>query len=167
MIALKRVTSIFAGAIFAGSILTGCVGVAANADSEGRDASAPTPSIAQEEALADGAVDRAEYEAAFAAFQACMAEGGYPVEVLDANSTLIDYRYLAEADDVGIADPCYRSEFVLVDDSWQLAHQDERADGALLDACLEENGLTVPKTRQAKVDELIEAGVDLGSCLDD
>ncbi|MFB2597088.1 hypothetical protein ACEXQE_04770 [Herbiconiux sp. P17] len=94
-----------------------------------------------------------------------MAESGYTVEVLDDESILIEARYLAEASDDGTDDRCYHTEFKDVDESWQIAHQDKRADGALLDACLRDNGLDVPKTRKEKVDALVLAGVDLGSCL--
>ncbi|MCS5718466.1 hypothetical protein N1027_09980 [Herbiconiux sp. CPCC 205763] len=94
-----------------------------------------------------------------------MSDNGYTVEVLDANSTIIDYRQLAQATDDGTADRCYQIEFADVNESWQIAHQDERADAAPLDACLRDNGLAVPKTRKEKVDALVLAGVDLGSCL--
>ncbi|MFB2585858.1 hypothetical protein [Herbiconiux liukaitaii] len=96
-----------------------------------------------------------------------MAESGYTVEVLNGDGTIIETRVLAEASDDGTDARCYQTEFQGVDESWQIAHQDERADGALLDACLRENGLTVPETRQEKVTALLEAGVDLGSCLSD
>lgn len=160
-----RTTTI--GTIFALAALglSGCAGVAANAGEDVSGAAVFPPSLAQEEALADGVVDHAEYEAGFAAFQACTSDGGYTVEILDAGSAIIDYRYLAQASDDGTADRCYQIEFAAVDESWQTAHQDEQADSALLDACLSENGLAIPKTRQEKVDALVWAGVDLGSCL--
>ncbi|MCS5714603.1 hypothetical protein NVV95_08560 [Herbiconiux sp. CPCC 205716] len=162
---MKRTTSISAALVFAGLGLSGCAGVAANAGEETRGVGVFPPSLAQENALADGVVDEAEYEAGFAAFQACMTAGGYIVEVRDNSTAIIDYRYLAQATDDGTADRCYQIEFAAVDESWQTAHQDEQADSALLDACLSENGLAIPTTRQEKVDALVRAGVDLGRCM--
>ncbi|WP_291045708.1 hypothetical protein [Herbiconiux sp.] len=161
----KRTISISAALILAGVGLSGCAGVAANAGEDVPRGEVFPPSLAQENALADGVVDEAEYDAGFAGFQACMSAGGYTVEVLDTSTSIIDYRYLAQATDDGTADRCYQIEFAAIDESWQTAHQDEQADGELLDACLSENGLAIPKTRQEKVDALVLAGVDLGTCL--
>ncbi|MFB2597082.1 hypothetical protein ACEXQE_04740 [Herbiconiux sp. P17] len=156
--------TLVAGALAIAALgLSGCANSAAVAG-EAADTVYPR-SAAQIKALADGTVDRAEYVAGFASFQACMAESGYTVEILDDESTIIEARYLSEASDDGTDDRCYQTEFKDVDESWQIAHQDERADNALLDACLQEHGLSVPTTRRAKVDALTEAGVDLGSCL--
>ncbi len=143
--------------------LSGCATTAAVADA----GASPeySPSAAQAAAMADGLVDRAEYRAGFERFRACMAESGYTVDVLDDSGTIIDARCLSEATDDGTDARCYDTEFRDVDESWQVAHQDEQTDGALLDACLRENGLAVPETRHEKVTALSEAGVDMGSCL--
>ncbi|MGD8167535.1 hypothetical protein ACEXOS_009975 [Herbiconiux sp. P16] len=162
---IDRFTLVAGGLAIAALGLSGCANSAAVAG-EAADTDTVYPrSAAQVKALADGTVDRAEYVAGFASFQACMAESGDTVEILDGESTIIEARYLAEASDDGTDDRCYQTEFKDVDESWQIAHQDERADAALLDACLKEHGLSVPTTRRAKVDALAEAGVDLGSCL--
>ncbi|MFB2597087.1 hypothetical protein ACEXQE_04765 [Herbiconiux sp. P17] len=162
---MKRTIVISAALVLAGLGLYGCAGVAANAGEGNVGTEVYPPSLAQQEALADGVVDRAEYEAGFAGYQACMSDGGYTVEVLDASGTIIHYRQLAQSSDDGTAYRCYQIEFAGVDESWQIAHQDEQADAALLDACLRDNGLAVPETRQEKIDALVSAGVDLGSCL--
>jgi hypothetical protein len=162
---LNRAIFIGAALVLAGLGLSGCAGVAANAGEAGSGGEVYPPSPAQQDALADGVVDRAEYEAGFAGYQACMSDAGYTVEVLNATSTIIDYRQLAQSSDDGTANRCYQIEFAGVDESWQLAHQDERADAELLDACLRDNGLAIPKARQDKIDALVQAGVDLGSCL--
>ena len=163
----KRTVAMGALLALAGLGLSGCVGVAANAGEEEPHAEVFAPSSAQRDALADGVVDRSEYESGFAKFRSCMSDNGYTVDVLDADSAIIDYRYLAQATDDGTADRCYQIEFASVDDSWQTAHQDEQGDAALLDACLTENGLAIPKMRQQKIDALVRAGVDLASCLGD
>lgn len=163
----KQTISISAALVLAGLGLSGCAGTPANAGQGVVDTAELPQSLAQTAALADGIVDQAEYEAGFAKFQACMTDGGYDVEVLDTDNAVIDYRYLAQATDDGTADRCYLIEFAAVDESWQTAHQDEQADSALLDTCLGENGLAIPDTRQEKVDALVQAGVDLGSCLDE
>ncbi|MFB2584574.1 hypothetical protein [Herbiconiux liukaitaii] len=157
------------GAVLAvtGLGLSGCAGGAANAGEGEAGAEFYAPSLAHKEALADGHVDRAEYERGFAAFEACMSTSGYTVEVLESTGSILDYRYLAEATDDGTDARCYQTEFEGIDGSWQTAHQEERTDGALLDACLTDNGLAIPTTRQEKVDALVLAGVDLGSCLGD
>lgn len=163
---IRKCSIVVAGALgLVAAGLSGCANTAAVAD----EATSPeySASADQAEAMADGVVDRAEYRAGFARFQACMAESGYAVDVLDDSGTIIDARYLAEATDDGTDARCYQTEFRDVDESWQVAHQDELADGALLDACLRENGLAVPETRHAKVMALTEAGIDLGSCLAD
>jgi hypothetical protein len=147
----------------AAAALSGCANTAAVAD-EGANIEY-SPSADRAAALADGLVDRAEYRAGFERFRACMTESGYTVDVLDDSGTIIDARYLSEATDDGTDARCYDTEFREVDESWQVAHQDERTDGALLDACLRENGLVVPETRHEKVMALAEAGVDFGSCL--
>lgn len=161
----KRTISTSAALVLAGLGLSGCVGVAANAGEEGAHAQVFAPSSAQEEVLADGVVDRSEYESSFADFRSCMSDGGYTVDVLDADGAIIDYRYLAQATDDGTADRCYQIEFASVDESWQTAHQDEQPDAALLDACLTDHGLPIPTMRQQKIDALVRAGVDLASCL--
>jgi hypothetical protein len=64
-----------------------------------------------------------------------------------------------------VDDRCYHTEFMAVNEAWQLANQDQLPDNALLEACLSDRDMGVPTTRQQKVDALLEAGADLGSCL--
>jgi hypothetical protein len=154
------------GALVIGAVgLSGCSGSAATAVEVNAPAVAVAPSPFQLRALEDGVVDRSEYVEGFANYQGCMAAVGYYVSVLDGQSTIIDMRIPAAAVESGVDDGCYRSEFSAVDEGWQLANQDQRADGVLLDACLEEHDLPVPNTRQEKVDALLSAGVELATCL--
>lgn len=144
--------------------LSGCASAAADAAAEGNPVTFEQ-SVAQVDALADGVVSRAEYQAGFADYRACMAERGHTVIVLDDMSTIIDMRIPAEAVESGVDHECYQTQFRGVDEAWQIANQDQRADNALLDACLRDRDLQVPQTRQEKVDALVAAGVDLGTCL--
>jgi uncharacterized protein YceK len=145
--------------------LSGCASVSAVA-AQGNEAPATfEQSASQVDALADGVVNRAEYQAGFAHYRACMAKSGYPVTVLDGDSTIIDMRIPAEAVDNGIDNRCYQTEFMSVNEAWQIANQDQLADNVLLDDCLTDRRMAVPETRQEKVDALLNAKVDLGSCL--
>lgn len=145
--------------------LSGCASASAVA-AHGEDVPASyEPSTAQVDALADGVVSRVEYLSAFGNYRTCMANGGFPVTVLNDESTIIDLRVPAAAVESGVDDRCYQIEFMPVNEAWQLANQDQRADNSLLEECLSDRSLSVPETRQEKVDALLEAGVDLSSCL--
>lgn len=114
-----------------------------------------------------GVVDHGDYLAAFAAYESCMARGGDPVTVTNDEGTILEMRIPSEAIASGVDDRCYQTEFKAVNEAWQVANQDQLADNVLLDTCLVDHGLSRPTTRQSKVDALLDAGVDLGSCLEE
>lgn len=79
-------------------------------------------SAVQQEALADGEVTRAEYEAGLDRYVKCMADLGWSVGVIDRDAEVIDYRIeaIAGADDA----LCYVAEFEQIDMAWQLSRED-------------------------------------------
>lgn len=163
---IGKITVSLGALVLAGAALAGCASSSAIA----ADVKAPIASELQNTALADGVVERGEYERGFANYQACMSSQGYKVLVLDDTSTIVEMRIPAEGVESGADARCYVEEFSAIDDGWQVANQDSREDNALLDACLVDNGLiddvsAAPTSRQEKVDRLLEAKVDLASCL--
>jgi hypothetical protein len=152
--------------VLAAVALAGC----ASSSAQASNAEIPVASDFQTEALADGQVDRGEYQGGFTRYQACMREKGYDVVVTDDADTVMDIRIPAAGVESGADERCYIEEFNQIDDAWQLANEDSRKDNALFAACLVTNGLrckaeSAPTSRQEKIDELVSAHVDLASCL--
>lgn len=86
----------------------------------------PTPpdaSAEQAAALADGAVSEAEYRAGFDRYANCMAEEGFPVDVVDTAETFIRYVTSNAAVQSGIDARCYTAEYQELDIAWQAANQ--------------------------------------------
>jgi len=82
----------------------------------------PQPSAAQTADLADGAVSRDEYLAAFDRFSTCMTAAGEPLLGIDVTDTPVLYRVSNRSVELGIDTRCYWSQFRLVDAAWQGAH---------------------------------------------
>lgn len=162
---IGKVILIFATLVVGGAGLSGCASTSALAAQDDRSPKIADSFASQGDALADDVISHAEYQAAFEKYRGCMALSGYPVTVLGDEGTIIDMRVPAEAVESGVDGRCYRTEFMAVNEAWQLANQDQLADHAQLGDCLSERGLPVPETREEKVDALLVAGVDLGSCL--
>jgi hypothetical protein len=81
------------------------------------------PSAVQQDALADGAVTREEYIAGFERYVACMEDLGFVVSHGPLELEVLSYSIPGTAGNSGAANRCYESEFQLVDQEWQIAHQ--------------------------------------------
>ena len=77
----------------------------------------------QSAATADGAITETEYRDAFARYQQCMADAGYPLTVVDPTATVISSSYSEGAHETGVDVKCYDSEFRSIDIAWQLANK--------------------------------------------
>lgn len=114
--------------------------------------------------MADGVVTAEEYHAAFGRYAACVAEGGFEVEVLGEEYGLIEARLLYEAVEAGVDGPCYDAEYRLVDMQWQLDHIDTSSTAEVARRCLLTHGLEVPEHYADMVSELEANGVSFGTC---
>ena len=125
----------------------------------------PPTSVAQAEAMADGVVTREEYVAGFDRFVACMSGGGYHVDGGNRDGTFINYAIPGASVDDGTDRRCYEPEYMLIDMSWQAAHQDESESTEFLRECLREHGIE-PAYPSAEVDQqLADNGIDVIDCL--
>ncbi|MBD8023459.1 hypothetical protein [Microbacterium gallinarum] len=79
----------------------------------------PAASPEQSAAVADGDVTDAEYRAGFERYATCMADGGHPVDVIDATQRVISYVTSGASVQSGIEGRCYALEFALIDEAWQ------------------------------------------------
>ena len=78
-----------------------------------------SPSIVEKTAIADGAVSRAEYLAAFNQYAGCMAAAGYPMGEVDQSAPVIQYTTTDAAVSSGADNRCYQTQFRAVDELWQ------------------------------------------------
>lgn len=67
----------------------------------------PEPSEEQSAAMADGSVTEAEYRDGFERYSACMAEAGYPVDVIDVTQPVIRYVTSGASVHSGVEGRCY------------------------------------------------------------
>ena len=79
----------------------------------------PVRSSEQTAALSDGVVTREEYLAGFQRFADCMADAGYPVEMIDTSGENVDYRLSNVSVGTGTDEDCYVPEFETLDIAWQ------------------------------------------------
>lgn len=112
------------------------------------------PSEAQSDALADGKIDRDEYLAGFAAYDSCLNEAGFTLTPIDLDATILDYAVPDEAVQAGAEEPCYRRNFALIDETWQLANFDSTETAQFLRSCLEANGIK-PSEDATKLDQQV------------
>jgi hypothetical protein len=125
----------------------------------------PVPSAAQQAEMADGVVTEAEYQAAFARFSQCMTDAGYPLGGVGQMGYLINYYSSDAAYTAGVDRQCYESEFMQVDSTWQVAHEDESETATILRRCLEENGIPAPEHMEDIHAALDDAGISFEECV--
>lgn len=78
-----------------------------------------SPSPAVRAAIADGAVTRDEYVAAFNQYLGCMAAAGYTISGYDESARVIDYWNSEASVASGAENRCYVTQFRAVDSLWQ------------------------------------------------
>ncbi|SEA42266.1 hypothetical protein [Leifsonia sp. 21MFCrub1.1] len=124
----------------------------------------PSISPQQAAALADGEVTWDEYEAGYNAFEACMADRGYPIVDKRRNGYLIEGGIPGAAVNAGIDAECYDYYWGQVDGNWQVAHDDVSYTARWLANCLRSKGIT-PKEKKADNADLLKAnGIELTDC---
>lgn len=147
-----------AAALFA---LSGC---AAGPSASTAPSVASSISPQQAAALADGTVTWDEYEAGYNAFEACMADRGYPIVDKRRNGYLIEGGIPGAAVDAGVDAECYDYYWAQVDGKWQVAHDDVSYTARWLANCLRSKGIT-PKEKKADNADLLKAnGIELTDC---
>ena len=119
-------------------------------------------SVAQREALADGVVSQAEYDAGFRRYVACMEAEGFDVIDLGVRRNLIDYAIVEDAEEADAY--CYPFEYRDIDRTWQIAHLDDSDAADHLRACLVDHGVEPGETMSRMQDQLAEAGLEPGDC---
>ncbi|MFD4577751.1 hypothetical protein ACFWNK_36430 [Streptomyces sp. NPDC058417] len=85
-------------------------------------------------------VTEADYRAAFTTYATCMAEGGFPVKVVDDDGPVVRYGVPEGATASGVDEACYAA-FRPADRAWQARHETPAARAARLRACLEHYGV--------------------------
>ncbi|UOE43593.1 hypothetical protein [Agromyces larvae] len=131
-------------------------------------ASTPVPTSAEQtNALSDEVVTEAEYRDGFTRYRSCMSERGYEVLVTDEDATVISYSVPGKAHDDGTDRTCYQSEFIGIDQRWQLSHPDDTSTAEVLRHCLDARGIDSADTLDGLVAQLEEADIDLAECLAD
>jgi hypothetical protein len=128
------------------------------------DEPAPQPSAAQQAEMADGVVTYEEYHAAFDRFAACMSAAGYPVQGAGQLGDLMYYSTSDAAYTAGVDRQCYESEFMQVDSTWQIAHEDTSETAQFLRDCLAENGIEPPQTMAEIQAAMDAAGISFEDC---
>lgn len=128
------------------------------------DQADPEPSAAQQAEMADGVVTYEEYHAAFARFEQCMSDAGYPVIGAAQVGDLIHYATSNEANTTGVDRQCYVAEFMTVDSTWQIAHEDTSETAQILRDCLAEHGIEPPQRMEDIHAALEVAGLSIEDC---
>lgn len=156
----SRATATIAVAIVGLLALAGC---ASNAVAQAGESSDDGESVilidsqaseAQSKALSDGVVDRDEYVAGFSAYEQCLKEAGFTLTHYDLDATILDYAVPDTAVRAGVDEPCYRQNFALIDESWQIANFGASETAAFLRACLESAGIT-PSEDATQLDQQV------------
>jgi len=163
---LKRQLTVVVVALSAMLILAGCaVQTAAAGDTQISREDLPQieASVQQVSELRNG-VTEDEYLAAFARFEACMDDAGYPLVGVERSDHLMDYSMLAEAYDSGDSDRCYHSEFQQVDERWQFLNRDDSVTNRVYQACLTAAGVAPKVTTGDVWAQVLEAGLDPEKC---
>lgn len=119
----------------------------------------------QQEALADGEVDREEYDAGFGRFQSCMDKIGYPLQGISETTMRIEYSYPSVADEHGAVD-CYEEEFQQIDIRWQMRPevQAKSESTMILRKCLSEIGVSPSDDPAQLHQQLMDNNVDISQC---
>jgi hypothetical protein len=118
----------------------------------------------QEAALADGHVTYDEYKAAFGRYVNCVQHGGYSLAGVTEEYRVIQYSIPAEAVNDGTEPACYSREFDKIDETWQVANEDDSREAAIIRACLNRHGIQPRSTYVLMFDQLRENGIPIQSC---
>ncbi len=159
------------------SVLTGLIGCSAQPSgdparpSQGQATPSASPggatvSLSQEqrEALRDGSVTRAEYQAGFERFAACAKHHGHTITFVGETNSVFDYRMTETASKSPDVTSCYESEFEEIDIAWQTAHEDDSAGAQQAAKCLTTWKMEIPPRYADRVRLLDAAGIDLATC---
>lgn len=128
------------------------------------DRAQPTIDISSEQtqAIEDGVVDQAEYDAAFRRYSSCMEQAGYAVAQTGMDGAIIEYAFSADGE--GADARCYSLELEQVDVMWQMAHQDGTDNAEWTRVCLEAHGIVPADTMDEMVDQMTEFGLTGADC---
>jgi hypothetical protein len=121
-------------------------------------------SAEQRDAVKDRVVTPDEYHAAYRRFASCMSQAGYTLIEEGEERGVLKYSVPGTAVASGVDEKCYNQEFSAVDESWQLAHEEESEGAEVLRACLKKFGLE-PGANNAERQQILEkAGHTLQEC---
>ncbi|GIT78934.1 hypothetical protein LLS1_06030 [Leifsonia sp. LS1] len=115
-------------------------------------------------ALDDGDVTWDEYEAAFKAYEACLARHGYELDQPHISGDLMDFGVPSAAVDSGVDDTCYAFNWAQVDQAWQIAHEDTSESAQIVAECLRSHGIVPSEKYTENLERLRGNGIQLGDC---
>lgn len=132
----------------------------------GDDLSVASPEQAAE--IADRVATEAEYHAAFARYEECMAAGGYPLGSVRMEGKLYEFAVPAAAVESSDVDAtCYETEYRYTDILWQTSAEvaDSSPTTEALRECLRERGVEPAESAEGISEQLANEGIDVGECL--
>ena len=121
---------------------------------------------AETDKKSDRDVTRAQYEAGFREYRACMEGIGYPVQDVREENGVLQFLIPIESQDAG-GEECYETKFQDVDIAWQLQDSvvEQSTEAKMLRACLEELGLPAANTQADRIASLKRGGYELSDCM--
>jgi hypothetical protein len=153
--------------IVVGALVTaaGIVTVAGLAGLGGLAASGSTPTNPEAGPLPDGVtvVTKQVYDDAFAAFKACMNDGGASLAATHVERGVYDFSILGR--DMAVYEKCY-VDFAPVDFRWQIAHSYESETFDSYRACLTDRGIEPGGDADTILAQIDENGIDPGACVE-
>jgi hypothetical protein len=129
----------------------------------------PTGAIskAQQEALSDGKITYAEYQAGWRRYVECDAKAGYRIINITETNEVYQGGVPATAVKSGIDTTCYDREFKQVDIIWQNLRANTSPDAAAYRACLLSKHVTPATTEQAMYFQLLKLKIDPNKCINE
>ena len=114
--------------------------------------------------MSDGVVTADEYATAFGRFSACMAAAGHPLGSVDQGTVVYNYEVTEDANSDGTYTRCYDSEFMQVDASWQVAHEDQSETAGIDRRCLTAHNIVPAEHYDDLLAQLEAAGLTPDDC---
>lgn len=151
-----------AAAAFAAT-MTGCTSSVPAAESVPEASSAM--SARQEQALGDGKVTFGEYESSFRDFVNCAAVKGYTLMNVHLSNQVYEYVVTDAAHTSAEFDACYRYQFLSVDSTWQVQHEDDSDTNDDVMQCLKKWGVEPAQKLADNVVLLDSNGIDYPACV--